>query len=149
MSEWPVKSCGPSGSQDLALLAEHERRPPPFLALQTATGRNRRQRFWLVFAVSAAIRFATDCHRLQPRGSIKAPSFVVHAGDYTGRVARIGSARGHERKSLGWRLTPSGLDGIEQVGPTDQPDAEHQSPDPEQQVRHSPQLTRPNESGGH
>jgi hypothetical protein len=26
-----VKSCGPSGSQDLALLADTGRRPPPFL----------------------------------------------------------------------------------------------------------------------
>src|SRR5919198_2505036 len=40
----------------------------------TASGGNRRQRFWLDFAASAPIRFATDCHQLQPRGSINAPS---------------------------------------------------------------------------
>jgi hypothetical protein len=39
------------------------------------------QRFWLVFAVSGAAAFATGCHRLQPRGSINAPSLVVRRGD--------------------------------------------------------------------
>jgi hypothetical protein len=48
--------------------------------LQSATGRNPRQRFWLVFAGPAPIRFATDCHRLQPRGSIRAPSDVASSG---------------------------------------------------------------------
>ena len=47
------------------------------MAFLTRTGRNRRQRFWLVSGLSAPIRFATDCHRLQPRGSIKAPYSVV------------------------------------------------------------------------
>jgi hypothetical protein len=42
--------------------------------LTQATGRNPRQRFWHVSAVSALSRFAADCHRLQPRGFIKAPS---------------------------------------------------------------------------
>src|SRR5436853_5483481 len=51
------------------------------LALQTATGRSRRQRSWLDRAVFAGERFATGCHRLQPRGSIKAPFFVVRQGD--------------------------------------------------------------------
>jgi deazaflavin-dependent oxidoreductase (nitroreductase family) len=37
-------------------------------------GGNRRQRFWLVFPGSALSRFSVDCQRLQPRGSIKAPS---------------------------------------------------------------------------
>src|SRR2546430_7550007 len=58
-------------------LTDSNRRPPPYHALQTATGRSRRQRFWLVSAVLEPVRFATVCHRLQPRGSIKAPSFVV------------------------------------------------------------------------
>src|SRR5439155_6202630 len=44
-----------------------------FLTISQATGRNRRQRFSLVSAVFGAGRFAADCHRLQPRGSIKAP----------------------------------------------------------------------------
>src|SRR5438876_12365543 len=34
-------------------------------------------------AASAPIRFATDCHRLQPEGSIKAPSSVACAGYVT------------------------------------------------------------------
>jgi hypothetical protein len=34
----------------------------------------------LVSAVLAAVRFAADCHRLQPRGSIKAPPFVAGSG---------------------------------------------------------------------
>src|SRR5439155_26415896 len=58
-------------------LTDSNRRPPPYHGIQTATGRNRRQRFWLVLAASAPVRFATDCDRLQPRGSIKAPSSVV------------------------------------------------------------------------
>jgi hypothetical protein len=62
-------------------LTDSNRRPPPYHALVAATGRNRRQRFWLVFAVSPAGRFASGCDRLQPRGSIKAPSAVVYIGD--------------------------------------------------------------------
>src|SRR5436190_17635578 len=38
------------------------------------------QRFSLVFAASAAAPFATACHSLQPRGSIKAPAPVVCRG---------------------------------------------------------------------
>src|SRR5438105_8059133 len=53
-------------------------------ALASATGRNPRQRFWLVSATSALSRLAADCHRLQPRGSIKAPSLVVKQGDSGG-----------------------------------------------------------------
>jgi hypothetical protein len=64
---WPFKSP----------LTDSNRRPPPYHVLPSATGRNPRQRFWLVLAASAPIRFATDCHRLQPRGSIKAPSDVA------------------------------------------------------------------------
>jgi hypothetical protein len=68
-------------------LPDSNRRPPPYHALETATARNQRQRFWLVSAVSAPIPFATSCHRLQPRGSIKAPSFVA----YRGNRARAGT----------------------------------------------------------
>src|SRR5512133_2378120 len=46
-----------------------------------ATGRKQRQRFWLVLGASGSRRFATGCQRLQPRGSIKAPSLVVREGD--------------------------------------------------------------------
>ncbi len=46
------------------------------------------QRFWLVSAAFALSRFAIDCHRLQPRGSIKAPSYVVSVG----YVAALGAA---------------------------------------------------------
>src|ERR671934_1082897 len=49
-----------------------ETETPPYHALRSATGRNRRQRFGRDFAVFAAARFATACHGLQPRGSIKA-----------------------------------------------------------------------------
>jgi hypothetical protein len=61
---------------------------PPYHALETATGRNRRQQFRRVSALSKAVRFATVCDRLQPRGSIKTPSFVVSVGNnspHTGR----------------------------------------------------------------
>ena len=81
-----VKSCVPSGSQDLALVAEQERRPPPFLGvhpyhgLLPATGRNSRQRFLACFRASAPLRFATGCNGLRPLGSIKAPSSVVQPG---------------------------------------------------------------------
>jgi hypothetical protein len=43
-----------------------------------ATGSNRLQRFRLVSALSGPGRFAVDCHRLQPRGSRKAPSAVFN-----------------------------------------------------------------------
>jgi hypothetical protein len=48
----------------------------PLLTMETsqATGCSRWQRIWLVSAVSACRRFAVDCRRLQPRGSVKAPS---------------------------------------------------------------------------
>jgi hypothetical protein len=62
-------------------LTDSNRRPPPYHALPAATGRNQRQRFWLVLGASGSRRFATGCHRLQPRGSIKAPSLVVREGD--------------------------------------------------------------------
>jgi hypothetical protein len=61
----------------LSPLPDSNRGPPPYHALQTASGRNPRQQFWLVFAASAPIRFATGCHWLQPWGSIRAPSFVI------------------------------------------------------------------------
>ena len=41
----------------------------PLLTMSQATGRNLRQRFWLVLAPQGLRRFAVDCHRLQPRGS--------------------------------------------------------------------------------
>ena len=74
-----------------------------------ASGGSPRQRFWLVVAGSARSRFAADCHRLQPRGSIKAPSFIVRVGYVAaGRPLEYRSARGilglaHTR-SLSFRL---------------------------------------------
>jgi hypothetical protein len=56
----------------------------PYHGTSQATGRNPRQRFWLDFAVFGAAPVATDCQRLQPRGSIKAPSSVV-VSDYNVR----------------------------------------------------------------
>src|SRR5687767_7590880 len=55
-------------------LTDSNRRPPPYHVIQSATGRNRWQRFWLVRAVFAAFPFATGCHWLRPLGSINAPS---------------------------------------------------------------------------
>src|SRR5262245_22368495 len=54
---------------------------PSLPCARLTTGRNQRQRFSLVSAVSGAVRFATGCHRLRPRGSIKAPSFVANEDD--------------------------------------------------------------------
>ena len=42
--------------------------------------------FGLFPPVSCAAAFATGCHRLQPRGSIKAPSVVVVIDNIRGRV---------------------------------------------------------------
>src|SRR6266567_8092089 len=66
--------------------------PPPYHGPSQATGGNRSQRVSLVFAVSRAGRLAADWHRLQPRGSIKAPSSLsklatrrsVYAGNVPG-----------------------------------------------------------------
>src|SRR5206468_6844938 len=55
-------------------LTDSNRRPPPYHGTSQATGGNRSQRFSLVSAALVTPRFAHDCHRLQPRGSIKAPS---------------------------------------------------------------------------
>ena len=62
-------------------LTDSNRRPPPSHADPAATGRTSRQRFSPVRAVFAAVPFATDCDRLRPLGSIKAPSFVARS-DY-------------------------------------------------------------------
>jgi hypothetical protein len=72
-------------------LTDSNGRPPPYHALRAATGRNPGQRFWRVFAASVLRLLAAGCHRLQPLGSIKAPSSVVCAG-YDGR-----------RRASGWR----------------------------------------------
>jgi hypothetical protein len=55
-------------------LTDSSRRPPPYHALRTATGRNPRQRFRLVSALFRLGAFATGCHWLRPLGSINAPS---------------------------------------------------------------------------
>ncbi len=68
-------------------LTDSNRRPPPYHGSSWATGGNPRQRFSPVSAISDVARFATDCHRLQPQGSIKAPSSVVCDG-YTGGTHR-------------------------------------------------------------
>jgi hypothetical protein len=54
-------------------LTDSNRRPPPYHADPVATGRNRRQRFWLESAVLGASAFATGCHWLRPLCSISAP----------------------------------------------------------------------------
>jgi hypothetical protein len=54
-------------------LTDSNHRPPPYHFGVSATGGNRRQRFWLDSAVSGVFRFATGCHWLRPLGSINAP----------------------------------------------------------------------------
>jgi hypothetical protein len=55
-------------------------RPPLYHGTSQATSRYRRQRFWLVLGPPRLGRFAVDCHRLQPRGSIEAPYVVASLG---------------------------------------------------------------------
>ena len=62
-------------------------RRPAYHGTSQATGGNPRQRFSLVLAVSGAVPFAAVCHRLQPRGSIKAPSLRPHRPCRVSRLA--------------------------------------------------------------
>jgi hypothetical protein len=79
---------GRNGSVERSPLTDSNRRPPPYHALLSATGRKPRQRFWRVSAVFERMRFATGCHRLQPRGSIKAPSSVVWFDDAGSEIVK-------------------------------------------------------------
>jgi hypothetical protein len=80
-------------------------RHDPYHALLPASGGNRRQRFWLVSEVFAPIRFATDCHRLPPRGlhkgSILRSSVLAtapkHAEEHCRRLARFRSRAARPR----------------------------------------------------
>jgi len=56
-----------------ALPARRSRRRS-YHAVQSATGRNPRQRFSRIWAVLARVAFATSCHPLRPLGSTNAPS---------------------------------------------------------------------------
>ena len=68
-----------------------------------ATGRSRWQRISLVFADSTPRRFAADCHRLQPRGSIKAPYSARHENDFV--CATLGGISLSEKRQLnGYRV---------------------------------------------
>ena len=100
-------------------------------------------------AVLIRNRAKDDCHssRLDRHG--RGINLCAHSEHRMPERAGVTPEPSVTLRVPGWRLTRSGLHGIEQVGPTDQPDAEHQSPEPEQQVRHGPQVARPNESGGH
>ncbi len=94
-------------------LPDSNRRLPPYHGLRSAAGRNRWQRFWLVSPASAPVRFATGCHRLRPRGSIKAPFFVAATG-YTPQIALVarhdGDAEGdHPPAGHPHALAPSTL----------------------------------------
>ena len=83
-------------------MAAHGRRPAYHVLLEAAGGRWR-QRISLVFAVSRGSRFASDCHRLQPRGSIKAPYSARHESDF--RCAGPGGiAVSEERQLNGYRV---------------------------------------------
>jgi hypothetical protein len=55
-------------------LTDSNRRPPPYHIAVSATGRNPRQRFWLVSALFSLGAFATVCRWLRPLGSTNAPS---------------------------------------------------------------------------
>ena len=70
-------------------LTDSNRRPPPYHPSPVATGCNLRQRFPRVFASFGRGQFATDCHCLQPRGYIRAPSFVIRRCN---RPRRLSSA---------------------------------------------------------
>jgi hypothetical protein len=68
---------------------------PPYHALVAATGRNRRQRLWLDFPTFGRERFATGCHRLQPRRCIRLQlvlSVVATPAAATRRAASWGRA---------------------------------------------------------
>jgi hypothetical protein len=67
---------GPHSAELRSPLADSNRRPPPYHAPQSATGRNPRQRFWLDFAGYRFTAFATGRHLLPPPCSINAPYFV-------------------------------------------------------------------------
>src|SRR5215211_2190026 len=72
----PAETTEPPAEQEKTSspLTDSNRRPPPYHFGVVATGGNPRQRISLAFAVFADSPFAADCHWLQPRGSIKAPS---------------------------------------------------------------------------
>jgi hypothetical protein len=53
--------------------------------------------FRLIARFSGESRFATGCHRLQPRGSIKAPSQVASGGDMVGASVFDVSLRGRRK----------------------------------------------------
>ena len=80
-------------------------RPPPYHALQSATVATRGNGFRLFRPLFEAVGFATDCHRLHPRGSIEAPSFVVRVGDIGPMTAEEAAAGQLER--CGWSVIRS------------------------------------------
>src|SRR2546430_13928626 len=80
----------PSQGGDLPQRVAAHRRRPAYHGTSPASGRNAWQRISLVSTVSGTIAFATSCHRLQPRGSIKAPSAVCRMSS---RLSSTNSAR--------------------------------------------------------
>jgi hypothetical protein len=86
-------------------LTDSNRRPPPYHAPRSATSGNPRQGFWLVGAVSAAIPFATGCHRLRPLCSINAPYAVVHEGNTRSSRCELGASERRTRRGLSSRST--------------------------------------------
>src|SRR2546428_7613234 len=113
----PAGTTEPPAEQDetRSPLTDSNRRPPPY---RDATGGSRSQRISLVFAVSRAGRFAADCHRLQPRGSIKAPSAALRVSNLlpSTRSAYHVRATDHRDEPLpvrrSWRAV-----GAEPIGP--------------------------------
>src|SRR6266581_4005233 len=102
---WRFKGGRPPPSQGGDLpqrVAAHGRRPA-YHGRSKATGRSRWQRISLVFADSTPRRFAADCHRLQPRGSIKAPYSARHENDFV--CATLGGISLSEKRQLnGYRV---------------------------------------------
>jgi hypothetical protein len=92
-------------------LRDSNLRPSPYHAIQAATGRNPRQRFWLVSALFAPQRFATGCHWLQPPGCIRAPSGVLCEGDEPAQAGAPEGACGRRypgKMSAAWSGRRSG-----------------------------------------
>jgi hypothetical protein len=67
----PTTETAAKQGRNRSPLTDSNRRPPPYHGTSQATGGNRSQRIRLVSVASGPIRFATDCHWLRPRGSIK------------------------------------------------------------------------------
>jgi integrase len=83
------------GREHAIRLLDELNAPDPLLTI--ATRGNGSQPFWLISAVLATALLAADCHRLQPRGSIKAPYSVVRVGYVAARLLNDAPARERQK----------------------------------------------------